>query len=244
MKSAPIYSLRLQEVYSTLETSPSGLAPEEAEARLSLYGGNVLSSPPRESSWRKLAVQVTHPMALLLWVAGFVAWGVGDPVLGVIIWIVVLVNGVFSFWQEYRAGQATAFLEKLLPNYARVMRGGAEGKIPATTIVPGDLLVLAEGDHIPADARVIEEYGLRVNNSTLTGEAVPARKTADASLRRISADVERPNLVLPGQLWYPAMESAGLCYWHADPVWRDHPPDPGYPGRAQPHSKELLRSPA
>ena len=198
MKSAPIYSLRLQEVYNTLETSPSGLAPEEAEARLSLYGGNVLSSPPRESPWRKLAAHVTHPMALLLWIAGILAWGVGDPVLGVIIWFVVLVNGVFSFWQEYRAGQATAFLEKLLPNYARVMRSGSEGKIPATEVVPGDLLVLAEGDHIPADARVIEEYGLRVNNSTLTGEAVPARKTADASLREDISEVERPNLVFAG----------------------------------------------
>ena len=198
MKSAPIYSLRLQEVYSTLETSPSGLTQEEAEARLSLYGPNVLSSLPREPLWRKLVIHITHPMALLLWIAGIVSWGAGDPVLGVIIWIVVLVNGAFSFWQEYRAGQATALLETLLPNFARALRGGVEVKIPATEIVAGDLLVLAEGDHIPADARVIEEYGLRVNNSTLTGEAVPARKTADASLREDISEVERPNLVFAG----------------------------------------------
>src|SRR3990172_95189 len=198
MKSAPIYSLRLQEVYNTLETSPSGLAPEEAEARLSLYGGNVLSSPPRESPWRKLAAHVTHPMALLLWIAGILAWGVGDPVLGVIIWFVVLVNGVFSFWRERRAEQAVKALQSLLPAYTRLARQGNEIKIPASEVVPGVILVLAEGDHIPADARVVEEYGLRVNNSTLTGEAVPARKTADASLREDISEVERPNLVFAG----------------------------------------------
>src|SRR4030066_214591 len=89
-------------------------------------------------------------------------------------------------------------LSQLLPGYARVLRDQVEAKVPSSELVPGDMLILAEGDNIPADARVVEEYGLRVNNSTLTGEAVPARKTAEASLREGIGEGERPNLVFAG----------------------------------------------
>ena len=88
-------------------------------------------------------------------------------------------------------------LKHLLPAHARVMRNGQEEEIPASEVVLGDLLVLAEGDDVPADARVVEEYGLRTNNATLTGEAVPARRP-DASLREGLSEVERPNLVFAG----------------------------------------------
>src|SRR5262245_56756945 len=81
---------------------------------------------------------------------------------------------------------------------ARVVRSGQEVKVAASEIVPGDVLVLAEGDNVPADARVVEEYGLRLNQATLTGEAVPARKTADASFREGLSELERPNLIFAG----------------------------------------------
>ncbi len=110
----------------------------------------------------------------------------------------VLINAAFSFWREYRAEQAISTLHRLLPTYARVIRAGIETLIQASELVPGDILVLAEGDNIPADARVVEEFGLRTNNSTLTGEAVPARKTADASLRDGVSELERPNLIFAG----------------------------------------------
>ncbi len=198
MASEPISSLRVPEVFTSLETSPDGLASSEVEARRSLYGSNQLSEPPREPAWRKFLVFTTHPMALLLWVAGGIALWLREPTLGIVIWIVVLVNALFSYWREYRAEQATAALQHLLPSYARVIRDGVEVKIAASEMVAGDVLILAEGDNIPADARLIEEYGLRVNNAVLTGEAVPARKTADASLREDISEVERPNLVFAG----------------------------------------------
>jgi magnesium-transporting ATPase (P-type) len=110
----------------------------------------------------------------------------------------VLFNAAFSFWQEHRAQRAMTALRHLLPAHARVIRSGVEVKIPASEVVVGDLLVLAEGDDIPADARVVEEFGLRTNNATLTGEAMPARKTADPSLRDGLTEVERPNLVFAG----------------------------------------------
>ena len=114
------------------------------------------------------------------------------------IWLIVLVNAGFSFWREYRAEQAVTALKQLLPSYARVVRGGSEVQILSSEVTPGDVLVLAEGDNIPADARVVEEYGLRVNNASLTGEAVPARKTAEASLREGLTEGERPNLIFAG----------------------------------------------
>ncbi len=198
MISDPIYTLPVSDVYASLETCSDGLTTSEVEERRSLYGSNQLSDPPREPAWRKFLGFVAHPMALLLWLAGGIALWLGEPTLGVIIWVVVLVNAAFSYWREYRAEQATAALQHLLPSYARVIRDGVEVKVASSELVAGDLLVLAEGDNIPADARVIQEYGLRANNAVLTGEAVPARKTSDASLRDGISEVERPNLVFAG----------------------------------------------
>src|SRR5512135_1527567 len=110
MVSDPIYVLPLADVYTSLETSPSGLISADVESRRSLYGLNQLSEPPREPTWRKIIGFLTHPMALLLWVAGGIALVLSEPILGVIIWIVVLVNGAFSYWREHRAEQATAAL--------------------------------------------------------------------------------------------------------------------------------------
>ena len=198
MSSLLPHALRVSEVFDSLETSPDGLDPAEAQARLSTYGCNVLSEPPGVPLWRKFVGHTTHLMALLLWAAGGLAILGGRPTLGIIIWVVVLVNGGFSFWQEHRAERAVAALKQLLPAYARVIRAGTEVQIPASEVVPGDLLVLAEGDNIPADARVVEENGLRANHATLTGEAIPVRKVAEASVREGLTELERPNLVFAG----------------------------------------------
>jgi Ca2+-transporting ATPase len=198
MEIAPIYAQRVADVYHALETSTEGLLLSEVETRRSLYGSNLLSQPVRQPAWKKLVVHFTHPMALLLWGAGLLAFIAQQPGLGFVIWFVVLINSLFSFWREFRAEQTISALHQLLPAYARLIRESGEVSIPASEVVPGDVLVLAEGDNIPADARVVEEYGLRTNNSTLTGEAVPARKSADASLREGISELERPNLIFAG----------------------------------------------
>jgi magnesium-transporting ATPase (P-type) len=198
MPSTPLHSLRAQDAYHALETSPGGLSPAEAEARRSLYGYNTLAEPAQPSFLARFVSHLIHPLALLLWVAGILALLVGEPVLAIVIWLLVLLNSAFSHWREYRAEQAMQALHRLLPSYARVMREGEEIQVPASEVVPGEVLVLAEGDHIPADARVVEEYGLRTNNATLTGEAVPARKTADASFIEGVSELERPNLIFAG----------------------------------------------
>ncbi|MCL4560549.1 MAG: cation-transporting P-type ATPase [Chloroflexi bacterium] len=198
MPSLDLHSLRSSEVYGALGTSPEGLSPEETQERLALYGPNRLTEPAKAQPWKRWVGDIIHPMALLLWVAGAIAFAVGHVELGIVIWIVVLVNGAFSFWREYRAEKAIATLNGLLPVYARLMRQGQEVQVPAAEIVPGDVLILAQGDNIPADARLVEAFGLRINNSVLTGEAMAVRKVDDASLQENITDLERPNLVFAG----------------------------------------------
>lgn len=202
MSSQPIHALRADEVFAALETSASGLSSQEADARLALYGPNVVREPPPPPVWRRFAGFVTYPMALLLWGAGALALFTGRPAMAAIIWLVVLVNAGFSFWREYRAGQAISALKQLLPAHARVIRDGIEIDILASELVSGDLLVLGEGDRVPADARVVEEYGLRVDNSTLTGEATPARKSAEPSLNEGLTELEHANLIFAGTSVY------------------------------------------
>jgi Ca2+-transporting ATPase len=109
-----------------------------------------------------------------------------------------VINAFFSFWQEFRAEKAADALKKLLPQFARAVRDGHEAKVPANELVPGDVIVLSEGDHISADARLVEEAEMRVDLSTLNGESNPARRTAEASLRDGLTVMERPNLVFAG----------------------------------------------
>lgn len=196
--STPIFSLRVPEVFEALETSVAGLSDAEAEARLSLYGQNILSQHKKESVWEKLFSELIHPPASVLLFVGLIALLQHDVVLAFIIWSIIVVNTGFSFWREHRAEQAIEKLREILPSFAHVIREGVESYIPSSEVVPGDLLILAEGDNIAADARVIEEYGLRTNNATLTGEAIPSRKMADPSLQTGISELDRPNLLFAG----------------------------------------------
>src|SRR6266498_424806 len=196
--STPIFSLRVPEVFEALETSTAGLFNAEAETRLSLYGQNILSQQKKESIWEKLLRELVHPPALVLLIVGLVALLQSDGVLAAIIWSIIIVNTGFSFCREYRAEQAIEKLREILPSYAHVIREGNQSYVPSSSLVPGDLLVLAEGDNIAADARVIEEYGLRTNNATLTGEAIPSRKMADPSQQTGISELDRPNLIFAG----------------------------------------------
>ncbi|HNB50432.1 MAG TPA: cation-transporting P-type ATPase [Anaerolineales bacterium] len=194
----PLYKHRPADVYTALETSPQGLASGEVSTRRELYGENRLSTPPPPSHGIKFAQHVFHPLSLILWLAGVVALLASEPVLAGVIWMLILINAGFTYWREYRAEQAIFALHQILPAYARLIRDGQEVQIPASAVVPGDVLILAEGDNIPADARVVEAFGLRTNNSVLTGETMPAPKTADASVRDGLSDLERPNLIFAG----------------------------------------------
>jgi len=181
-----------------METSPDGLSMEEAESRTSLYGKNNLSEQPRTPLWEKLISHFRHPIIWVMVGASLIAAIAGDWILALVILVLSFANTTFLFWREYRAEQAIQKLQLVLPIYAHVVREKQDVHIPAQEVVPGDILVLAEGDNIPADARVVEEYGLRTNNSTLTGEAVPSRKMADPSFVEGRSELEQHNLIFAG----------------------------------------------
>lgn len=193
IRKAPIDGVLVE-----LETARVGLASDEAAVRQGRFGKNVIQSEKKKSPVIAFLANFTHLMAVLLWVAGTIAFIAGLPELGVAVWLVNIINGVFSFWQEARASQATEALKKMLPAYATVIRDGQEQKILAEDLVPGDVMLLAEGDKISADARVIASSDLQVNQSTLNGESTPSRKTADAVLEEGLSAAEIPNLVFAG----------------------------------------------
>ncbi len=186
------------EVFVACGSSPEGLTTAEATHRLAIAGPNVITRVAPTPLVRAFAANFTHLMALLLWGAGGIALTARMPELAVAIWLVNVINGIFSFWQEYKAEKATEALRRLLPQAATAVRDGQEQRVPAETLVPGDLLVLRAGDRISADARIVWEAELRVDQSTLTGEAHPVRKTADPVLRTDLARLEIPNLVFAG----------------------------------------------
>jgi magnesium-transporting ATPase (P-type) len=146
----------------------------------------------------KLVASLTNVMAMLLWVGGVAAFFARMPQLGIAVWAVVIINAAFSFWQEFRAEKATEALKKLLPSYARVQRDGDEQRILAEELVPGDVLLLEEGDRVSADGRLVDEAELQTDQSTLSGESSPVRKTSAAVLQTGQTTSERRNLVFAG----------------------------------------------
>jgi magnesium-transporting ATPase (P-type) len=139
-----------------LRSRPEGLSSREAERRLAAYGRNELVRR-RGSRWpRQLAKQLTHPLALLLWLASVLAFVGGTPALGAAIVAVVLLNAAFAFVQERQAEKAIEVLRRYLPQQALVLRDGRRQTVDAATLVPGDVLLLAEGDRVSADGRLLE----------------------------------------------------------------------------------------
>ncbi|MCP9819428.1 cation-transporting P-type ATPase [Synechococcus sp. Cruz-9H2] len=200
--SQPIWSLPLEQVYPGLRTTPEGLSQPEAEQRLERYGANRLPPLKRRPLVLRFLDQMLHFMALLLWIAGALAFVAGTPQLGWAIWAVVLINGIFSFWQEFQAERTLAALTRSLPRQVQVWRDGRLCFRSAEELVAGDRLLLEEGDRVPADCRVSVSHELRVDLSVLTGESVQvARQAIDLPAAQAELHLptaERPNLLLAG----------------------------------------------
>lgn len=193
-----IHGLPVSEVYAALETRIQGLTNSEATARLQRYGSNTIQEVKGKPLIWKFLSNFTHLMAILLWAGGIIGFIARMPQLGIAIFMVNIINGVFSFMQEFRAEKATEALRKLLPVYAGVIRDGEQQRILAEELVPGDVIVLAEGDRVSADARLIDDNDLRCDQSTLTGESNAVRKTGEAMPGKDLAHTEQPNLVFAG----------------------------------------------
>jgi magnesium-transporting ATPase (P-type) len=195
---APVESIPVDDVYTVCDSRPGGLTTDEARTRLTEYGPNLLEIARPRPFVVRFAAHFTHLMALLLWAGSLLALLAGLAVLSVAIVLVNVINGAFSFWQEHKADKATEALRRLLPLYARVLRDGREARVPAEELVPGDVILLDEGDRISADARVVEHAELRVDQSTLTGETTPVRKTAEPAPAAPGNRADTPDLVFAG----------------------------------------------
>ena len=167
-------------VYTTLASSQAGLTAPEAIARLARHGPNEVARPQRRSLWLEFLANLYQVFAILLWISAALAFASGSAELGWAIIFVILINAFFSFYQEYQAERAIEALRDLLPAHARVLRDGSEQTIPARELVPGDVLLIEEGDRISADARLVQAYDLQTIHATLTGESDPVTRHADA----------------------------------------------------------------
>jgi sodium/potassium-transporting ATPase subunit alpha len=175
-----ISSLTTEEVLRSLVTSEKGLTEEEAKKRLLEFSPNEIKEVKRTPLLIRFLKQFTHFLAILLWLGAGLAFlseylhpGEGMLTLGLAIIGVIFINAIFTFIQEYRAEKAIEKLKLLLPFYVKVIREGKEKEIHAREIVPGDLIILSEGDKVPADLRLIDTVYLMVNNAALTGESEP-----------------------------------------------------------------------
>jgi len=170
-------------LYRDLRTGIGGLSSREAARRLVAYGPNVLERRTQTRWPKQLARQVTHPLALLLWAAAVLAFVAGMLPLGVAIVVVVVLNAGFAFMQESQAERAVEALRRYLPVTATAFRDGTEQDVDAESLVPGDVVVIREGDRVSADARLLDG-AVEVDLSTLTGESQPVYRSAELRTRR------------------------------------------------------------
>jgi calcium-translocating P-type ATPase len=192
-------ALAAPDVLALLGSGTAGLAIPEVARRRELCGPNRIERVRRRPLVLSLLEQFTSFFALLLWIGGGFAFLAGMPELGWAIFAVIVVNGVFSFFQEYRAERAVEALQQLLPHEIAVVRGGVEARLPAVELVPGDVVRLEEGDQVPADGQLLSAEGLRVDQSALTGESHPVFKLpALANERENVPRPERHELLFAG----------------------------------------------
>jgi sodium/potassium-transporting ATPase subunit alpha len=193
-----------EELFRRLASSPSGLTRDEARDRLRHEGPNVLPEARPEPLVLRLSRHLRHRFALLLWAGAGLALlgerfspGQGMALIAAALIGVVFVNAGFTFWQELRVERAMAAFRRMLSRRARVLRNGVEADVDAAVVVVGDVVVLREGDRVPADARLFEANALKVDNSPLTGECEPQLRTVHPAT---TARLNSRNLVFSGTL--------------------------------------------
>jgi len=173
------HALTADQVLRTLETDLNGLSEEEAARRLEVYGPNELREEKRKSKLEIFINQFKNILILILLIATGLSILIGELLDAVLIVSIVLASAILGTFQEYRAERAIETLRKLTSPEATVLRSGREVKVPARSIVPGDVLLLRAGDRVPADARIIESIDLKIDESSLTGESVAVAKKVD-----------------------------------------------------------------
>ena len=178
-RQTPWHALKLTEVYETLHTSEEGLGDAEAAERLEKYGRNALRSKPPKTILQMLKAQIIDPMVLILIGAAAFSAILQEWTEAAVIFVIVIVNAVIGIVQEKKAQSSLEALRNMSAPTARVLRQGEESVIPASELVVGDVVMLGDGDMVPADLRLIDSANLKVQEASLTGESVPSEKEAE-----------------------------------------------------------------
>lgn len=177
------YSISLEEFVNQLDSNLSdGLTNEQVESRLNEYGKNKLQQQSRKSIFRIFIDQLNDALIYVLFAAVGITFFMGEYTDGIIILVVILINAFLGLFQEVRANNAIDALRNLSHPKAIVRRGGKVVEVDSELLVPGDLVLLEAGRYVPADLRLIESANLQIEESALTGESVPAEKSAEANL--------------------------------------------------------------
>lgn len=186
------------QLYRLFKTRQNGLVHEEVQKRLKEHGANILAAKKKKSLLREFFEEFTDLMVIILIVAAIIAGIAGEPAdAGVILFIVIL-NATIGFFQKYKAEKALEALKNMLSPQAKVIRDGKVQEVEAKNLVPGDIILVGEGDSIPADARLLEVNELQIDESALTGESVPVYKQSEAiNKKELNLD-EHENIVFMG----------------------------------------------
>ena len=184
-------------VMTELNVTPNGLTTQEAKNRQATYGPNALKQEKGTSPLKILVGQFTDILMIILLIATALSIAVGEVTDAIIILLIVFASAGLGFSQEYRSEKAVEALKKMTAPTASVLRDGKEARIPASELVPGDVIILYAGDKVPADARIIEAFTLKDDEAPLTGESTPVKKSAE-TLPESTQLNDRENMVYSG----------------------------------------------
>jgi Ca2+-transporting ATPase len=188
----------VQEVLAGLGSSKLGLGQTEAQSRLERYGHNTLRERRRKSALRMFLEQFSDFMILVLIAAAVISGIIGELSDTIAIIVILLLNAVLGFTQEYRAERAMAALKRMSAASAMVLRDGMHFTVPATDVVPGDIVLVEAGSVVPADLRIIEVAGLTVDEAALTGESMPVEKGTEVLTDESLVLADRRNMLYKG----------------------------------------------
>ncbi len=175
---APFHAYPASRALEELRSGAGGLSPDEARERFAVHGPNRLQEKAKQSVLLLFARQFTDLLIVILAIAAAISGLLGEWLDAAAIMAIIILNGVIGFLQEYRAEKTLEALKKMTAPVARVIRGGTEGMIDARDLVPGDIVLIMEGDRVPADGRLLETVALEADEAPLTGESVPVPKDA------------------------------------------------------------------
>jgi len=199
------HALSVEEIFKNLETSVRGLTTAEAEKRLTEYGPNELEEEKRITKLALLFHQLKNPLVGVLFAAALISFLVGKIIDTIVVAVVIAFNTSIGFLQEYKAEAALRALKSLAAPEADVIRDCPEKgtciemRVKAEKIVPGDIILLDAGDKVPADARIFEAINLEIDESMLTGESTPVRKTIEPLDKNLLV-ADRKNMVFSGTI--------------------------------------------